>query len=132
MGDGASGVLYFQVALVNTSSASCVTGGYVGVAAYTPAGHLIVATESRELLGASAPSTLSIAPGASMHFVVGFPDVDQADGGTACSTMVGALHLIPPNETTEVQIATPVATGYPTLCGSTFNVGPLVSGAAND
>jgi hypothetical protein len=46
--------------------------------------------------------------------------------------MVGALHLIPPNETTEVQIATPVTMGYPALCGSTFQVGPLLSGAINN
>jgi hypothetical protein len=42
---------------------------------------------------------------------------------------VGALHLIPPNERTAVQIATPISTGYPKLCGNNFLVGALTSGA---
>jgi hypothetical protein len=123
---------YFGVNLLNSSPATCVTGGYVGVSAYDPAGDLISASESRDLLGSNSAPTLSVAPGASIHFVIGLPDTNVADGGTECSNTVGALHLIPPNETTEVQIATPVARGYPSLCGNTFMVGPLQSGATND
>jgi hypothetical protein len=131
MGDGASGTIYFEVNLVNSSSVTCVTGGYVGISAYDPAGHLIAATESRQVLsGASSPPALSVAPGTSVHFEVGFADVNESDGGTKCSITVGALHLIPPNETTEVQIATPVSSGYPALCGNTFQVGELYSGPA--
>jgi hypothetical protein len=131
-GDGASGSIYFVVNLLNSSSATCVTGGYVGISAYDPAGDLISASESRDLFGSNSAPILSVAPGASIHFIIGLPDSDLADGGTECSTTVGALHLIPPNETTEVQIATPVARGYPSLCGNTFMVGPLQSGATND
>lgn len=131
-GNGASETLYFVVNLLNFSSATCVTGGYVGVSAYDPAGDLIAASESRDLMGSNSPPTLSVAPGASLHFIIGLPDVDIADGGTECSTAVGALHLIPPDETAEVQVATPVTMGYPSLCGSTFMVGPLQSGATNN
>jgi hypothetical protein len=83
-------------------------------------------------MGSNSSPTLSVVPGASLHFIIGLPDVDIVDGGTECSTMAGALHLIPPNETAEVQVATPVTMGYSNLCGSTFIVGPLQSGAINN
>jgi hypothetical protein len=130
-GDGASGTLFYVVNLLNASAVTCVTGGYVGVSAYDPAGDLIAASESHDLLGSDEPPTLLVAPGTTVHFIVGLPDVNEAAGGIECSTTVGAFHLIPPNETTEVQIATPVSTGYPSLCGSTFFVGPLQSNALN-
>jgi hypothetical protein len=73
---------------------------------------------------------LSVAPGTSANLSVGFEDVDIAAGGIECSTVVGGLHLIPPNEWTDVLVATPLSTGgYPKLCGSSFLVGPLASGA---
>jgi hypothetical protein len=128
-GNGASGNLFYVINLLNSSPSTCVTGGYVGVSAYNPAGDMIAASESRNSMGTSSPPTLTVAPGVTVHFVVGLPDVDEAAGGTECSTTVGALHLIPPNETTEEQIATPISTGYPKLCGDTFMVGPLQSGA---
>jgi Protein of unknown function (DUF4232) len=130
-GDGASEHLFYIVNLENVSGRACVTGGYVGVAAYEPDGLLISASEERA--PSMAPDVaLSVGPGTSMHFSVGFPDVDIEAGGTECSTVVGALHLIPPNEWTDVQVATPTATGYPKLCGNSFLVGPLVSGATTN
>src|ERR1700728_951192 len=134
VGDGASGILFYVVNLLNVSATTCATGGYIGVSAYDPAGDLIAASESREqgLGGPNPLSSLSVAPGSSVHFTIGLPEVDEATGGTPCSTTVGALHLIPPNETTDVQIATPISTGYPSLCDSTFMVGPLGSGAINN
>ena len=127
-GNGASEHLFYIVNLENVSGRACVTGGYVGVAAYDPDGLLIPASEDRA--PSMAPdNALSVRPGASMHFSIGLPDVDIEAGGTECSTVVGALHLIPPNERTDVQVATPVSTGYPKLCGNSFLVGPLVSGA---
>ncbi len=126
-GDGASGHLFYIVNLENVSGQACVTGGFVGVAAYDPEGRLIPASEERA--PSMAPDdALSVAPKASMHFSIGLPDVD-IETGTECSTVVGALHLIPPNEWTDVQVPTPISTGYPKLCGNSFLVGPLVSGA---
>jgi hypothetical protein len=125
MSNGAAGTIYYIVDLMNSSSVACVTAGYVGVSAYDPGGDLITASEIRETGGTP---TLSVAPGASVNFMVGFSDVDE--GG--CSVTVGALHLIPPNETTEVQIATPVSSGYPSLCGKTFLVTPLQSGTVSN
>ena len=128
-GNGASGNLFYVVNLVNSSPSTCVTGGYVGVSTYDPPGHVIAASGTRDAMGTTSPPTITVAPGATVHFVVGLPDVNEVAGGTECSTTVGALHLIPPSETTEVQIATPISTGYPKLCGEAFMVGPLLSGA---
>jgi hypothetical protein len=126
-GNGASEHLFYVVNLENVSDRACVTGGYVGVAAYDPEGRLIEASEER------APSlgpdeALSVDPGTSMHFTIGLPDVD-IETGTECSTVVGALHLIPPDERTDLQVATPITAGFPKLCGDSFLIGPLVSGA---
>ncbi len=127
-GNGASEHLFYVVNLENVSGRACVTGGYVGVAAYDPDGLLISASEDRA--PSMAPDVaLSVGPGNSMHFSIGLPDVDVEAGGTECSTEVGALHLIPPNERTDVRVATPITTGYPKLCGNSFLVGPLVGGA---
>jgi len=131
MDNGGGQSIYYVVNLLNSSPSACITGGYVGVSAYDPAGHLITASEYRIPFGQSPP-TLSVAPGASLYFVVGLADVDQVAGGTECSVTVGALHLIPPNESTEVQIATPTTTGYPKLCMPTVGVGPLQNGTGND
>lgn len=127
-GNGASEHLFYVVNLENVSGRACVTGGYVGVAAYDPDGHLIPASEDRAP-GLAPDVALSVNPGASVHFTIGLPDVDIAAGGTECSTTVGALHLIPPNEWTDVQVPTPISTGYPHLCGNNFLVGPLAGGA---
>lgn len=131
-GNGASQHLFYVVNLENVSEEACVTGGFVGVAAYDPEGRLIPASE--EHAPSMAPDVaLSVAPGTSVNFSVGFEDVDIAAGGIACSTVVGGLHLIPPNEWTTVPVATPLRTGgYPTLCGSSFLVGPLESGAIDN
>jgi hypothetical protein len=132
MGNGASGTVFYVVNLLNSSPSTCVTGGYVGVSAYDPAGDLIAVSAMHEGTGLTPPPTLTIAPGASVHFTVGLPDMDEAAGGTQCSVTVGALHLIPPNKTIEVQIATPISTGYPSLCGSSFMVGALQIGASSN
>jgi hypothetical protein len=131
-GNGAAEFVFYVVNLLNSSPARCLTGGYVGVSAYDPTGQLIAASAMHEGTGLSRAPTLTVAPGASVHFTIGLPDVDAAAGGTQCSMTVGALHLIPPNETTEVQIATPISNGYPPLCGSGFMVGALQSGPSTN
>ena len=128
IGNGASEHLFYVVNLENVSQRPCVTGGYVGVAAYDPQGGLIPASEDRAP-GMAPDEALSVAPGASINFTIGLPDVDIETGGGECSTEVGALHLIPPNESTDVYVATPISTGYPKLCGTSFLVGALASGA---
>ena len=81
-GDGGGQSIYYVVNLLNSSPSTCVTGGYVGVSAYDPAGHLIAASDFHSPLDQSPP-TLSVAPGASVHFSVGLADVDQTTGGTS-------------------------------------------------
>ena len=87
-GDGASEHLFYVVNLENVSGRACVTGGYVGVAAYEPDGLLISASEERA--PSMAPDVaLSVGPGTSMHFSVGFPDVDIEAGGRSARRWSG-------------------------------------------
>jgi hypothetical protein len=132
-GDGAAGTIYYNVNLANVSGASCTTGGYFGVSAYDPSGTLLASQDIREPMG--APAEVTVSPGGSISFAVGFVDQSSTGGGTPCTSTVGALHLIPPNTTTEVQIATPLpaaasTVGYPSLCEPRIAVGPVQSGIA--
>jgi hypothetical protein len=99
-GDGASEHLFYVVNLENVSDRACVTGGYVGVAAYDPGGLLIPASEERA--PSMAPDVaLSVGPGASMHFSIGLPDVDIEAGGTECSRWwVRSISSLPTRERT--------------------------------
>jgi hypothetical protein len=127
-GDGASQAIYFVVNLLNISGASCDTGGYFSVSAYDPNGQLLTSTDERNPLGEPSPE-LTVPPGGSISFSVGFADVSPPDGDS-CAVTVGAIHLIPPNDTNEVQVATPDERGgYPSLCSNQIGVGPVRSGA---
>lgn len=129
-GNGASGVLYYTVNLTNTSGGACMTGGYPGVSAYTPAGRLITSSTSRS---PGTASNLTVPPTETVHFIVGLRDNDPQHGGAPCGTTVGALHVIPPNDTSSLQVATPIAAshgGFPALCGSQIVVGPIYPGSA--
>ena len=125
--DGASGVLYYSVDIRNVAASTCHMSGYFGVSAFSPAGILIAANDSREAdLGILGPVVLG--PGASAQFQVGFQDSNLQAGGTDCHTVVGSLHLIPPDQTTSVQLATPDAlsdSGHPPLCEQKLFVGPV-------
>jgi hypothetical protein len=128
-GVGASQVIYFVVNVLNISGASCDTGGYFGVSAYDPNGQLLTSSDARNPLGEPSPE-LTVPSGGSINFSVGFADVSSPVGNT-CAVTVGALHLIAPNDTNEVQVATPNGKGgYPSLCSNQIAVGPVRSGAA--
>ncbi len=127
-GNDASGIPYYVINLVNRSATSCVTGGYADIDAFDTEGSVASLSRSANV-GVNPPPTFSIGPGSWVHFIVGFPAVDLSDGGSGCSTTVGALQLTLPGETTDLQIATPVGPGYPSLCDNTFPVGPIEGGA---
>jgi hypothetical protein len=79
---------------------------------------------------------VTVLSGGSISFLVGFVDQSSVGDGTSCTSTVGALHLIPPNTTTEVQIATPLPAaespvGYPSLCEPRIAVGPVQNGIAS-
>jgi hypothetical protein len=120
------------VNLLIVSSASCTTGGYFGVSAYDPSGRLLASQDIRESF-MGVPPEVTVFPGGSISFAVGFVDESSIGGGAPCTSTVGALHLIPPNTTTELQIATPLpavesAVGYPSLCEPRIGVGPVQNG----
>lgn len=125
--DGASGILYYTVDVANPTTSACHIAGYFGVSAYSPAGTLIVGSDTREAdLG--LPGTVVLAPGVRAWFEVGFEDSDLQDGGSDCHTPVGSLHLIPPDQTTSLDLATPdplSEDGYPALCEHRLWVGPV-------
>jgi hypothetical protein len=128
-GNGASGVLYYPVNMTNVSSSACETGGYFGAAAYDPNGVLLVGTETRDpsLNPSANSSAVTVSPGATISFVVGFPD---NNGSTSCNTNVGSLHLTPPNDTSQLQVATPRQSGgFPLLCQGKLLIGPVSLGS---
>jgi hypothetical protein len=125
---GAAGTAFYGVNLVNISAASCTTGGYFGVSAYDPSGTLVASQDYRESSNGDPPE-VTVSPGGSISFGVGFVDESSA----APCTTVGALHLIPPNTTGELQIATALpatesTVGYPSLCEPRIGVDPVQNG----
>ena len=125
--NGASGILYYSVNIENSGKSACQMTGYFGVSAYAPTGTLIAANDTREAdLGTLG--TIFLVPGAMAFFQVGFEDSNFQAGGTDCHTVVGSLHLIPPDQTSTQQVATPdpLSTGgYPPLCEQKLYVGPV-------
>lgn len=125
--NGASGVLYYSVDVRNVAAVACHMAGYFGVSAFAPSGALVAASDTREAdLGSLGPVVLT--PGSVAHFQVGFQDSNLRAGGIDCHTVVGSLHLIPPDQTTSVQVATPDARSngrYPPLCERKIFVGPV-------
>lgn len=124
-------MIYYPVNLTNGSSSACVTGGYFGAAAYDPSGGLVVGTETRDpSLGVgTSNAAITVAPGATVSFVVGLPD-NEGGGGASCSTTMGDLHLTPPNDTSQLDVATPrQGGGFPALCQHELLVGPVSLGA---
>ncbi|MDQ6837878.1 MAG: DUF4232 domain-containing protein [Actinomycetota bacterium] len=126
--------MYYGVNVTNTSATRCLTGGFFGVSAYSPGGHLLASsdTQQRGLGPGAATPTLMVQPGASVHFTVGFADNVASAGGVSCGTVVGSLHLIPPNDTSSDQVATPMQRGgWPALCEGLVLVGPIQPGASS-
>lgn len=130
VGNGASGVVYYSIQVTNVGSTKCITAGYFGVSAYSPDGRLITSSDTRDSGLDNSASELTVAPNGSVNFTIGLADNNPTQGGTACGTVVGALHLIPPNDTNSNQLATPLKNGgFPPLCQPMILVGPAVAGA---
>jgi Protein of unknown function (DUF4232) len=127
-GTVAAGTIFYGVNLENISAASCTAGGYFGVSAYNPSGTLVTSRDYRDSSTGNPPE-VTVSPGGSVSLGVGF--VDGSSQG-ACTT-VGALHLISPNTTTELQIATPLPSAestvsYPSLCEPRLGVETVRNG----
>ena len=115
---GAAGHIVEPLILKNSSSTSCVTGGFPGVAGTNSSGtQVIQATRA----GASKGS-LTLAPGATASATLSAVDVPSGTE-TSCPTLAGLL-VTPPNTTASAQVITSLP-GCPGL-----SVTALVAGSS--
>ena len=115
---GAAGHIVVPLILKNSSSTSCVTGGFPGVAGTNSSGtQVIQATRA----GASKGS-LTLAPGATASATLSAVDVPSGTE-TSCPTLAGLL-VTPPNTTASAQVITSLP-GCPGL-----SVTALVAGSS--
>jgi len=99
-GSGAAGHIVAPLVLKNTSSTSCVTGGFPGVAGTNAAGAQIIQAARQGPSG----HTITLAPGAAASSLVSGVDVPSGTA-TSCPNLAG-LDVTPPNTTVTVHIAT--------------------------
>jgi hypothetical protein len=97
-GSGAAGHIVTPLVLKNTSSATCVTGGFPGVAGTDSTGAQIIQAAR------TGPSkgTLTLVPGASASSLVSAVDVPSGNA-SSCPNLAG-LVVTPPNTTTSAQV----------------------------
>jgi hypothetical protein len=86
--------------LKNISGASCVTGGFPGVAGTNAAGTQIIQAARQGPSG----HTITLAPGAAASSLVSGVDVPTGTA-TSCPSLAG-LVVTPPNTTVSVHLAT--------------------------
>ena len=113
---GAAGTGIYEFLAVNAGSATCQAGGYFGVSIYDQAGQLFTATDSRSpttYTGAGVQH-ITLSPEDAMTFQVGIGETPT--GGATTCPLIGAFHLIPPNDTGFVQVSEPASAGY-SYCG---------------
>ena len=115
---GAAGHIVVPLILKNSSSTSCVTGGFPGVAGTNSAGTQVIQAARA---GASKGS-LTLAPGTTASATLSAVDVPSGTE-TSCPTLAGLL-VTPPNTTASVQVITSLP-GCPGL-----SVTALVAGSS--
>ena len=115
---GAAGHIVEPLILKNSSSTSCVTGGFPGVAGTNSAGTQVIQAARA---GASKGS-LTLAPGTTASATLSAVDVPSGTE-TSCPTLAGLL-VTPPNTTASVQVITSLP-GCPGL-----SVTALVAGSS--
>jgi hypothetical protein len=104
--EGAAGTIEVTFGFRNTSSATCPLFGYPGIQLLGPGGAAIATTTVR---GGSlsftnfAPTDVSVAPGATVFFNLGYSDVPTG-GESSCPTATG-LQAIAPNTTTGLRVS---------------------------
>jgi Protein of unknown function (DUF4232) len=103
--NGVAGTIQMTVALKNTATTSCSTGGYPGLQLVDASGQALPTTTVR---GGSltfehiAPMTLTVPAGGTVWFNIGYSDVPHA-GETSCPTAT-QIQVIPPNDTTHLTV----------------------------
>lgn len=104
---GAAGHGLMGFALKNTGSTSCATIGYPGIQFLDKGGAKLTTNSirtTRDYFGYAPKVALTVAPGASVSFRVG---VTHVPTGNAKCTTAYQLQVIPPNDTSTLDVALP-------------------------
>jgi hypothetical protein len=119
---GGAGTIETTVALKSTASTTCVLGGYPGLLLLSSAGAALptnVVRKGSYSFTSMAPTTVTLAPGQSTYFNIGYSDVPVGTETTCPSS--ASLEVTPPNATDHLVIA---ATMEP-CGGGTLVVSPV-------
>ena len=117
---GAAGTQEITFAMTDTSGAACTTYGYPGLLLVAPSGAALPTTVVRGgglSFESIAPSQVTLAPGQSAYFNVGFSDVQT--GTTTCSS-THTVEVTPPTTTTHATVS--VALGVDACDDGTLHV----------
>ncbi len=127
--EGAGGTGLYDFNVTNASTSACQLGGYFGVSIYDQPGHLLSGASDRvdDPIDNRGSEPVPLSPGASAHFRIAV--VENPPGNVVCP-VIGAFHLIPPNQTAFVQVSTLVAAGH-RYCQGTPTVSPTRPGPAS-
>ena len=99
--NGAAGTIETTVALKSTAGTTCILGGYPGLLLLSSTGAALPTTVVRKgtyTFTSMAPATVTLAPGQSTYFNIGYSDV-PVGSETNCPTSA-SLEVTPPNATT--------------------------------
>ncbi len=97
---GAAGTIETTVALKYTGSATCTLGGYPGLQMQSASGATlptVVVRKGTYPFTAMAPTTVTLGPGQSAYFNIGYSDVPTGSE-TSCPTSA-SVQVTPPNAT---------------------------------
>ena len=126
---GAAGTIETTVALKSTASTSCVLGGYPGLLLLSSTGAALPTTVVRKgnySFTSMTPATVTLAPGQSTYFNIGYSDV-PVGSETHCPSSA-SVEVTPPNATDHLGIAATMAP----CGGGTMVVSPVFAATGSD
>jgi hypothetical protein len=103
---GGAGTFEVTIALRNTATTSCTTGGYPGLQLLNGSGTAIPTTTVRGgplSFEKITPATLTVPAGGTVWFNVGYSDVPT--GGATTCPVAASIQIIPPNDTTHLTVS---------------------------
>ncbi|HSX33188.1 MAG TPA: DUF4232 domain-containing protein [Candidatus Saccharimonadales bacterium] len=101
--DGTAGTIYKHAVVTNNGTQTCTLSGYPAVYLLNAGGQHLGAAAAQNALYPN--TTVSVAPGASAHVVLGFPDAGAYGSASACSAASYSLELIVPQSTIDLKTA---------------------------
>lgn len=101
-GGAAAGSTYYPLEFSNIGTATCTLYGYPGVSALGSNGTQLGSPAGWD--ATVAPSTVTLAPGATAHTVLQITDVGNYPASTCEPATAIALRVYPPNQTASTQV----------------------------